>query len=46
MLDIDAPNIASSDIRQRVQQGLSLQHLVCPQVADYIAQHGLYAVTH
>ncbi len=45
MLDIEAPDIASSEIRQRVQQGLSLQHLVCPQVADYIAQHRLYAVT-
>jgi nicotinate-nucleotide adenylyltransferase len=37
MLDVSA-----SDIRRRVAQGLSINHLVLPQVARYIDQQGLY----
>ncbi len=41
---IDAPwlDIAASDIRRRVQHGLSIRYLVPPDVEAYIAQHKLY----
>jgi nicotinate-nucleotide adenylyltransferase len=35
-------DISSTDIRQRVAQGLSIHHLVPPEVARYIADHSLY----
>ncbi len=43
---IDMPDtpISATDIRQRVHQGLGLDHLVNAQVARYIAEHKLYAV--
>jgi nicotinate-nucleotide adenylyltransferase len=34
---------SSSDIRARVSEGRSIRYLVPPPVAEYIAQHGLYA---
>jgi nicotinate-nucleotide adenylyltransferase len=37
----DTP-ISATDIRQRVKQGLGIDHLVNPGVARYIAQHHLY----
>jgi nicotinate-nucleotide adenylyltransferase len=37
----DTP-ISATDIRQRVKQGLGIDHLVNPSVARYIAQHHLY----
>jgi nicotinate-nucleotide adenylyltransferase len=36
--------ISATNIRQRVRQGLGIDHLVNAQVARYIAQHKLYAV--
>lgn len=43
---IDMPDmpVSATDIRQRVRQGLGIDHLVNAQVARYIAQHKLYAV--
>ena len=38
--------ISSSDIRERVRAGESIQHLVPPAVAAYIARHGLYNDPH
>jgi len=35
-------DISSTDIRQRVAQGLGVDDLVPPDVARYIEQHGLY----
>ncbi|HUO09341.1 MAG TPA: nicotinate (nicotinamide) nucleotide adenylyltransferase [Phycisphaerae bacterium] len=34
--------ISSTDLRERVRQGLPLDFLVPPAVADYIQNHGLY----
>ncbi|NJS36965.1 MAG: nicotinate (nicotinamide) nucleotide adenylyltransferase [Brachymonas sp.] len=34
--------ISATDIRQRVQSGLGMDHLVKPLVARYIADHSLY----
>jgi len=36
-------DISSTDIRRRIQQGLSVENLVPPAVANYIARHRLYA---
>jgi nicotinate-nucleotide adenylyltransferase len=33
---------SATDIRQRVKAGQRIDHLVKPEVAQYIAQHGLY----
>ena len=33
---------ASTDIRQRLREGTSIDSLVCPMVLSYIAQHSLY----
>jgi nicotinate-nucleotide adenylyltransferase len=38
-------DIASSDIRHRVAEGLSIRYLVPDAVAMYIAEHGLYRGT-
>ncbi len=45
ILDLDMPNmpVSATQIRQRVRQGLDIDHLVNPDVARYIAQYGLYA---
>lgn len=42
-LDMPVIGISSSDIRRRIAQRLSIRYLVPDQVADYIAEHGLYA---
>jgi nicotinate-nucleotide adenylyltransferase len=34
--------VSATDIRQRVAQGLDIQHLVPESIAGYIAQHHLY----
>ncbi len=34
--------ISSSDIRERVAEGLSIRYLLCPEVAEYIIEHKLY----
>ena len=36
-------DISASDIRSRCQRGDSIANLVAPAVADYIADHGVYA---
>lgn len=36
------PNISSSQIRERLRQGLSIRHLVSAPVAEYIELHHLY----
>ncbi len=35
-------SISATDIRRRLQQGLSCQDLLMPEVSDYISQTGLY----
>ncbi len=41
---LSSPNlaVAASDIQHRVAQGQSIDGLVCPAVASYIAEHRLY----
>ncbi len=41
-LDTPCLDIAASDLRRRVRQGLSLRYLVPPPVAAYIHKHRLY----
>lgn len=41
-LDVPDIEVASRDIRRRVQQGQSIQYLVPSAVQDYIRQHRLY----
>ncbi|OGS44475.1 MAG: nicotinate (nicotinamide) nucleotide adenylyltransferase [Elusimicrobia bacterium RIFOXYD2_FULL_34_15] len=36
------PNISSTDIRNRVKQGNSIESLVPPEIECYIIKHGLY----
>ena len=38
-------NISSTKIRQMLNTGQSIRHLVAPAVADYIKEHGLYQTT-
>jgi nicotinate-nucleotide adenylyltransferase len=47
IVNIQMPSMTTSatDIRKRVSHGLSIDHLVNPSVARYIAQHGLYTNT-
>lgn len=42
LLDIPPIDISSSDIRQRVAQGLSIRHLVSGGVEEYIQEQKLY----
>ncbi len=41
-LEISPVDISSSEIRERVAQGLPIGHLVPPKVERYILEHGLY----
>jgi len=41
-LSVTLMDISSSDIRQRVQEGLSIRYLLPPGVARYIIEHELY----
>jgi nicotinate-nucleotide adenylyltransferase len=43
LIEADTPNISSTAIRLRAARGDSLDGLVPPAVAAYIAQHSLYA---
>ena len=42
MLHVKGPDISSSDIRGRIEQGLPVEGLVCEEVLRYIYQQGLY----
>jgi nicotinate-nucleotide adenylyltransferase len=42
LIDTPTPDISSSNIRQRLRTGTSVERLVPPDVARYIARHGLY----
>lgn len=42
LLDIAAPNISSTNIRQRISQQQTIQQLVPQAVADYIQENKLY----
>jgi nicotinate-nucleotide adenylyltransferase len=39
---VELPAVSSSEIRERVARGESIDGLVPAAVADYIAEHGLY----
>jgi nicotinate-nucleotide adenylyltransferase len=45
LIDAATPEVSSTDIRGRVQQGLAIDGLVPPAVARYIHQHELYALS-
>lgn len=36
------PDVSSTEIRQRVRDGLDLGRMLSPRVARYVAEHGLY----
>jgi nicotinate-nucleotide adenylyltransferase len=42
-LHMPLSELSATEIRQRCQSGLPIDTLVPPGIADYIAQHGLYA---
>lgn len=44
-LEMDAIEVSSSAVRERVSREQSLDGLVDPAVADYIHEHGLYHAT-
>jgi len=41
-LDMPVIGISSSEIRQRIAQGLSIRYLVPPEVEEYITEHEIY----
>ncbi|MCD8199397.1 MAG: nicotinate-nucleotide adenylyltransferase [Coriobacteriaceae bacterium] len=41
--DFDAPDISSSDLRERISHGRSVEGLIPPAVITYIEKHRLYA---
>ncbi len=41
-LQTEIPDISSSEVREFASQGQNLSRLVCPSVANYIKEHGLY----
>ena len=41
-LDMPVIGISSSEIRQRIAQGLPIRYLVPPEVAKYITEHRIY----
>lgn len=42
LLPVNPPPVSSTEIRARVRAGLPIDGLVPPEVAEYIASHGLY----
>lgn len=45
-IEADTPDISATDIRERVQAGRDISDLVPPEVAAFIARHGLYRTSH
>jgi nicotinate-nucleotide adenylyltransferase len=41
-LEVEGVDISSTEVRRRIQQGLPIDHLTPPEVADYILRRGLY----
>jgi nicotinate-nucleotide adenylyltransferase len=46
LLAATTPNVSATDIRQRAARGESVDGLVPPAVANYIAEHSLYRLEH
>jgi nicotinate-nucleotide adenylyltransferase len=44
-LDMPVIGISSSEIRQRLAQGLSIRYLVPPEVEKYITEHKIYSTS-
>ena len=44
LLDLEMPEISSSDIRKRLREGDSTEGLLDSEVAAYIADHELYCL--
>jgi len=44
-LDMPVIGISSSEIRQRLAQGLSIRYLVPPEVGKYITEHKIYSTS-
>lgn len=42
LLDVATPDVSSTEVRARARVGLPIVDLVPPEVAQYIATHGLY----
>ncbi|MBC7363256.1 MAG: nicotinate-nucleotide adenylyltransferase [Candidatus Aminicenantes bacterium] len=42
LLDVETPDISSSEIRKRIQSGLPIDGLVPEEVAEYIKKYNLY----
>jgi nicotinate-nucleotide adenylyltransferase len=42
LIDAPTPDISSTDVRRRLEEGRSIAELVPPLVATYITQHALY----
>jgi nicotinic acid mononucleotide adenylyltransferase len=42
LVDAPTPDVSSTAVRQRLQEGRSIAGLVPPMVATYITQHALY----
>ena len=42
LFELEPHPVSSSELRRRVREGESIEGLVLPDVADYIAAHGLY----
>lgn len=42
LVDASTPDVSSTDVRRRLQEGRSIHGLVPPMVATYITQHALY----
>lgn len=45
LADVPESDVSSTEIRRRVREGLPIDDLVPPVVADYVAEHGLYRQT-
>jgi nicotinate-nucleotide adenylyltransferase len=41
-LEVEGVDVSSTEVRRRIRQGLPIDHLTPPEVADYILRRGLY----